>query len=366
MYPTSSVLKKHWRLISLVIGTTAVFVLIYTLRSALFPFAVGLILAYLSLPVISWVEKRLPFRGKLQQTKRVTLIIFIYLIFLALVALLSFYIFTAVINALLILINNAPQYISRGLYELQQWAEAFRQQFPPEIQYQVDQWLLDAGAATGNAIRNVFTTSISFIPRTFGLIFGFAALPIFLFYVLKDSEKLKKGFYSFFSPWVAEHIRNIISIMENVLGRYIRAQLLLGLIVGYLCFIGLLILGIEFAPVLAILAGITELIPTLGPWIGGAAAVIVTLAVVPEKALWVALVFLLVQILENSLLVPRIQGGYLRIHPAVAIVLLVLGAYIAGFWGIILAVPLTATIVEIYKYFRRSVLMDDTEPEPQA
>ncbi len=365
MNPTSGVFKRYWRLVSLVIGIVVVFVLAYALRSALFPFAVGLVLAYLSLPVISWVEKRLPFRGRLQQTKRVTLIIVIYLISLVLVVLLSFYLFTAVINAFLVLINNAPQYISRGLYELQQWAEALRQQFPPEIQYQVDKWFLDAGVAVGNAIQGIVLRSISFIPSTFSLFFGLAALPIFLFYILKDSEKLKKGFYSLFSPWVAEHIKNIIIVIESVLGRYIRAQLLLGLIVGYLCFVGLLILKIEFALVLAIFAGFTELIPILGPWIGGATAVIVTLAIVPEKALWVALLFLLVQILENGLLVPRIQGGYLRVHPAVAIVLLVLGAYIAGFWGIVLAVPLTATIVRIYKYFQRSLESTESKPNPE-
>ena len=109
MDPTGGVLKRYWRLVSLVVGIVAAFVLVYALRSALFPFAVGLVLAYLSLPVISWVEKRLPFRGRLQQTKRVTLIIVIYMIFLALVALLSFYLFTSVINAFLILINHAPQ-----------------------------------------------------------------------------------------------------------------------------------------------------------------------------------------------------------------------------------------------------------------
>jgi predicted PurR-regulated permease PerM len=283
---------------------------------------------------------------------------------LVLVVILSFYLFTAVVNAFLVLINNAPQYISRGLYELQQWAEALRQQFPPEIQYQVDKWFLDAGVAAGNAIQGIVLRSISFIPSTFSLFLGLAALPIFLFYVLKDSEKLKKGFYSLFSPWIAEHIKNIIIVIESVLGRYIRAQLLLGLIVGYLCFVGLLILEIEFALVLAIFAGFTELIPILGPWIGGATAVIVTLAIVPEKAFWVALLFLLVQILENGLLVPRIQGGYLRIHPAVAIILLVLGAYIAGFWGIVLAVPLTATIVGIYKYFQRN--LEATESKPNS
>ena len=78
-------------------------------------------------------------------------------------------------------------------------------------------------------------------------------------------------------------------------------------------------------------------------------------------ALWVALLFLIVQLLENALLVPRIQGGYLRIHPAVVIVLLVLGAYIAGFWGLVLAVPLAATIVEIYKYMRHGVKAEENQ-----
>jgi len=93
--------------------------------------------------------------------------------------------------------------------------------------------------------------------------------------------------------------------------------------------------------------------------------VIVTLALVPEKAIWVALLFVLVQLLENTLLVPRIQGGYLRIHPAIVIVLLVLGAYLAGFWGLILAVPLTATAVEIYKYVRHSLEVEESEETPQ-
>ena len=365
MHTTSSVVNKYWRLVIFILVIIAILWLLYALRSAIFPFIVGLTFAYLLVPLISWMEKKLPFQGKLNQTKRVSLIVFIFLIILGLIALVSFYLFTAVVNAFIILITNAPQYIARGLYELEQWAEALRQQFPPEMQNEITRWLVDGGTAAGNAIRDIFVRSLTFIPQRFSFFFGFAALPIFLFYVLKDSEKLKKGIYSSFSPGIAKHVQNVVAIIEGVLGRYIRAQLLLGLIVGYLCFIGLLILRVDFALVLAIFAGITELIPILGPWIGGATAVIVTLAVVPEKALWVALLFFLVQMLENNLLVPRIQGGYLRIHPAFAIVLLVMGTYVAGFWGLILAVPLTATIIAIYKYFHDS-LIKEYEIEPPS
>jgi predicted PurR-regulated permease PerM len=357
---------KHGRLIAFVLIVGIIFGILYALRSAIFPFVVGLGIAYLLMPFIKWVEKKLPFQDRWQGTKRVTIILLIYLVTLGLIALLSFYMITAVVNAFLVIINNAPQYVSRGLYQLEQFAEFMRQQFPPEIQNQINEFLVEGGTTLGEAVRNTFVTGVSFIPTTFTMVFGFAALPIFLFYMLKDSEKLSDGFYSAFSPWVARHVKNIIAIIEGVLGRYIRAQLLLGFIVGYLVFIGLLILRIEFAPVLAVFAGITELIPTVGPWIGGGAAVIVTLALVPEKAIWVALLFFLVQMLENNLLVPRIQGGYLRVHPAAALFLLVIGTYIAGFWGLLMAVPLAATIVAIYKYVHNEMQIEDSLPPPQA
>jgi len=361
LHTAESIFRRHWRLISFVLGIFIVFWLLYALRSAIFPFVCGLVLAYLLLPIISWIEKRLPHQGKWLSTKRVFLITLIFIIVLGLAGLLTFYIIMSAVSSFSVLLQNAPHYICDGLRTLQEWAEGLRQQFPPEMRQQVDKFILDAGAAMGKAMQSAFIKGLSFIPTTFSLILGFVSLPIFLFYILKDSEKLSKGFYSALSPWTAEQAKNIVSIIEEVLGRYIRALLVLGFTVACLCFIGLSILRIELAPALAIFAGLTELIPILGPWIGGAIAVIVTLATAPEKAIWVAVLFLLVQLLENSLLVPRIQGGYLRIHPAIALVLLTLGAYIAGFWGIILIVPLAATITEIYKYLRHSTEVEETQ-----
>ncbi len=360
LYTASSVFRRYWRLILFILGVIIVFWLLYVLRTVLFPFVISLVLAYLLLPVVSWIEKKLPWRGRWQQTKRVSLIILIFIVILGLVGFLSYFVVTAVVNAFLVLVENAPEYITGGLLRLQEWAEIFRRQFPPEMQVQVGQFLLDAGVVLGNAIQDIFARGVSFIPTTFGLIFGFVSLPIFLFYIMKDWEKLSTGFYSGLPPLVIEHVKGVSSIIEKVLGRYIRAQVMLGLVVGFFVFIGLLVLKIPFAPALAAFAGLTEFIPILGPWIGGIAGVIVALALVPGKAIWVALLYLIVQLLENGLLVPRIQGGYLRIHPAILVVLLVLGAYLAGFWGILLAAPLTATIVELYKYAQRSLKVDES------
>jgi len=349
----TNILTKHWRLVTLVLGIIVVFWILYLLRMAILPFVLGLVLAYLFMPAISWLERKLPRQGKYPGFKRVFSIVIIFLILLTIIAAFSYFIATAVINASLTLMESAPYFLGKSMYQIQQWLEGIREQFPPEIRQEVDKALLEAGVALGNSIRDALSKSISFVPQTFTIFLGLAALPLFLFYALKDSEKLKRGLYSTLSPGIAEHTKNIINIIERVLGRYIRAQLMLGLIVAYFSFIGLLILKIPFAPVLAILAGIGEIIPTLGPWISGAVIAIITLALAPDKVIWVIVLFLAIQLLENSLLVPRIQGGYLRIHPAVMIVLLVLGAYLAGFWGLILAGPLAATGVEVYKYIRQ-------------
>ncbi len=353
--------NKYWRLVSLVAGIIIVFWILYLLRIVLFPFALGLIIAYLLKPVVSWLENRLPRQGSWPGLKRVFSIVIVFILLLGFIAAFSYFIVTTVVDASIILLESAPYFISQSLFRIQVWLEVLREQFPPEIRQEVDKALLEAGVALGNSIRDALVAGVTFIPRTFTIFLGLAALPLFLFYTLKDSEKLKRHLYSTLPPGITYHLKNIGYIIESVVGRYIRAQLMLGLIVAYFVFVGLLILGIPFAPVLALLAGIGELIPTLGPWLSGAVVVIVTLAVAPDKVVWVILVFLIVQLLENSLLVPRIQGGYLRIHPAVMIFLLVLGAYLAGFWGLLLAGPMAATGIEVYRYVRQCYQAEDAE-----
>jgi len=353
--------KRQWRLIIVILGIIIIFLLLYVFRSVMLPFICGLILAYLLYPIVSWLERRLPGKSRWLSARRASLIAGLFIIILVVVGMLAFYIITGVVSSFSILLKNAPQYFSEGLQTLRGWLEGFQRWLPPEIQQQVGGSSQDVGTILGNALRSAFGKGISYISSSFGLILGFVALPVFLFYVLKDWEKLSSGFYSAFSPQMAEHVRGVVAVIDKVLGRWIRAQLVLSAVVAVLSFIGLAALGITLAPALAVLQGIMEFVPILGPWIGGAVGVIVTLAIAPEKVIGVAVVYLAVQLLENIFLVPRIHGGYLKIHPAMILVLLPLGAYIAGLWGIILVVPLTATVVEIYKYVRQSLMAQEIQ-----
>ena len=338
------------------------------MRLFLLPFAFGLVLAYLLIPLVNWLERRLPPRDKWPQVKRVVSILLSFLLVVAIIGGFVYVVASAVIDAGTILVESAPYFIGRSIVTIQEWFQGVMADLPLAVQEQINQSLVSGGVSLGNWISDTVFGSLANIPATFSVILGFAVIPFFLFYILKDAEMLKGSLVNTLPAGVSRHGRNIVNIIEQVLGRYIKAQLMLGLIVGYFSFIGLLLLDAPFPLALALLAGVTELIPTLGPWIGGGVAVIVTLALAPEKAIWVALLYLGIQLMENNLLVPKIQSSYLRIHPAVMIVLLVFGAYIAGIWGILIIGPLVATLVEIFKYVHRHYqaanLVENAETHP--
>ncbi len=345
-------LARHWRLIVLALGIVLFIWVLYLWRTFVLPFAIGLVLAYLLMPLVNWLEGALPPRNKWPGFKRVISVLVAFILLIALIGGFLYIVITAVIDAAQLLVESAPYFFTQSIAQVQDWFEGIIETLPVEMQADVTQGLLDAAASAGEAIRDYILNSIGSLPGTFSTLLGFAVLPFFLFYLLKDSERLRKGTLSWLPAAAAEHGRNVMSIIETVLGRYIRAQLMLGFIVGYFSFIGLMLLDVPFPLALALLAGVCEMIPTLGPWISGAVAVLVALAMTPDKALWVAVLYLGIQGLENNLLVPKVQSAYLRIHPAVMIVLLVFGAYIAGFWGIVLIGPLAALLVEIVKYVR--------------
>lgn len=356
METSGNIFKRQWRLLVFILGVVIIFSLLYIFWRVLLPFVVGLILAYLLYPLIAWLEKKMPVQGRWLSARRASLITFVFIVILVVLGLLAFYIFTGVVSSFSVLLKNAPQYFSEGLKTVQGWLNAVQGLLPPETLPQAGNLAQNAGTTLGNAMRNVFTKGLSVVSSTFGVIVSFIALPVFLFYILKDWEKLKNSFYSAFSTPVAVHVRGVVGVIDKVLGRWIRAQLVLSATVAVLCFIGLAAVGITLAPALAALQGLMEFVPILGPWIGGAVGVIVTLAIAPDKAIWVAVVYLAVQLLENMLLVPRIHGTYMRIHPAMILVLLPIGAYLAGLWGIILVVPLTATVIELYKYAHQNLM----------
>ena len=128
---------------------------------------------------------------------------------------------------------------------------------------------------------------------------------------------------------------------RRVFGSYVRGQLILGLIVGTLSAIAYFVLGVPYAVFLGVLAGILELVPMVGPIVAGAAAAFVALTEPFPLVLWVVLAAIAIQQIENNLLVPRITGQAVGLHPLAALLAVLIGVELAGLAGAIFAVPLT-------------------------
>lgn len=174
-------------------------------------------------------------------------------------------------------------------------------------------------------------------------VFTLILLPILLFYVLKDSEKFKESFIKMFHHNQEAEVRSILGDVDRALSSYIQGQGLVCLFVGVLCFIAFLIIGLDYALLLAVIAGLTNIIPFFGPWIGSIPAVIVALFLSPITALLTVLAIIIIQQIESNLIAPQIIGRKLHLHPLVIIFLILVAGRLVGLIGMILVVPLFAT-----------------------
>lgn len=154
-------------------------------------------------------------------------------------------------------------------------------------------------------------------------------------------------------------VRQVWTDVETALGAYLRGQLALMLVVGVVCFLGLAVLGVPYAPALALIAGLTEAIPLVGPFIGGVPAVILGMTVSWEVALLVAGWYVLVQQLEAHLLVPRVMQRAVGLNPLLVIIALVAGGTLRGVLGALLAIPVVAVLQILTQQIVLQPIMDN-------
>jgi predicted PurR-regulated permease PerM len=357
----SAVIRKHWQLIIFIASLLIFIWLIMKFITVFAPFLIGLIIAYLLMPIVRWLEKRVPGGKKYPGLKRVSIIIGVYFIGVLIIAGIIFYIVTVVSSTASLLFQNLPQLISNVVAQIQGFLAAIRLQVPASMLQQYDQAIASAGVTLVNALRSGLGQGFSLVAASAGLILGFLSLPLVVFFMLKDWDKLRDGFFGGMPSWASEHAKNVAGILQRVLGRYIRGQILLSIVVGILVFIMLSIMKIEFAPALAMWAALMEFIPVLGPWLTIIAGVVIALATEPQKAIWLIPGYLIIQQLESNLLVPRIQGSVMKMNPIFIILVSLLGAYLGGLIGFMVAVPVAATVIALLKYFRQSARQKTSE-----
>lgn len=350
-------------LICAIAGTV---LLIYLLRGALFPFIVGTALAYMLHPIVKILERLLPWSREYPNVSRLASIIVVYLVALAVITGSLLIIIPPAFEQATAFAESLPLFFDNAQITVEAWNEQLTGSIPEEIRQEFVDLLENAGVILISSFQDILRRMFSLVSSALTIVIGLAIVPIFLFYILKDAEDLSERFVSLFPSNIHVHVRNIMIIINHVLSNYVKAQLTLAIAVGLLAYIGLMILDIRFSILLAIVAGFSELIPIVGPIIGAIPGILVTLATDPEKIVWVVLMYLMIQLLENSLMVPRIQSQALKVHPVVIMLALVVGSEFAGLYGLILGPPIVAVIKEVVYYLRKwnpSQTLSTTEQE---
>jgi predicted PurR-regulated permease PerM len=220
----------------------------------------------------------------------------------------------------------------------------------PQLQETIRTNVEEALSSLVDAAQRGVIRTVSQLSATISFVIGMVIVPIWTFYVLHDNRSIARSFYELLPDSVREDAHCILTIIDELLSSYLRGRLLVCLIVGVAATIVMIIFGIDMAVLLGTVAGVTEIIPVFGPYIGALAPVLIALIDRPIRALWVALAFAAIQQVENLFLTPRIGGHSVRFHPAMVMVIVVVGAELGGIWGLILAVPLAAVFRDVARY----------------
>lgn len=210
-------------------------------------------------------------------------------------------------------------------------------------------------------INSLFTSELNTIGKSaleitksaFGGLFSIFAIMVLSFYLLIDRDRIKYFISLLFPKGSHEKVFFTLSQIEEKLGGWIRGQIILSLVMGLIIMTALTLLGLEFALPLALLAGMLEIIPTLGPILAATPAVIVALNTSPTMAITIVVLYTVVQFLENHILVPRIMGKAVGLHPIIIILSIMIGGKLMGVPGALLSIPFISLLVVVYTNVKR-------------
>lgn len=338
------------RLILVGVLVFIVVAMLYVARGALFPYLLGLVVAYLALPLVNLLDRYMPRPLRKRNISRPLSILLVYLVGIAIV--IGFIAFVVpLVREQVESLWAARDRLSQSAYDLiQDLMARYHRDVPDRLQQALEENFAQISARAAEMIQSGLTRTLRAVTSTISFVLGFIVIPFWLFYILNDQAKVSGDLLRLIPERLESDVRNLLRITDDIFSAYIRGQLLLCLFVGVMVTVGLTLVGVPYALLLGLVAALFELIPFIGPLLGAVPGVIVAALASWGTAGWAILVFFIVQQVENLLLVPRISGQSVRLHPALVMVVLVVGNEAAGLWGILLAVPITALIRDVFKY----------------
>lgn len=336
--------------------------LLYFLAPILLPFITGALLAYLGDPLVDRLEK-----FKLSRTLSVVIVFFVaFLIILPIVL----FLVPLIESQIKLLIAKIPGYIDWIMVNLEPTLkDTFGISIPAleieQLKTTFNEQFSHAGGFFKSLIRTVSHSGMVVASWTANLFL----IPVITFYLLRDWDRLVAYIHDLLPRNIEPTISRLAQESDEVLGAFLRGQMLVMLALGTIYAIGLKLIGLELALLIGMLAGILSFIPYMGLLVG---IVVAGIAIMfqthdPTNLLWVALVFIVAQAIEGTILTPLLVGDRIGLHPVAVIFSVLAGGQLFGFFGILLALPVFAVIAVVMRHLNKSYkgshLYEDSEKE---
>lgn len=321
-----------FRVVLVLFGITV----LYLIREVVALLFVSIVLAAAFDPWVDWLSK--------YKIPRSISILSVYVIIFAVVALVIVLLIPPVVEQIGQIADNFPYYyhkILTAFANLQGFATS-------NLDSELPSNLETIGSTLAQATKSIFST----ISSIFGGIVSFIAVLVIVFYITVEEATLKRFVISLTPQPYQEHAKRLIVMIQSKIGLWLRGQLTLCLIIGILTFLGLWMLGIKYALLLAIIAGLLEIVPFVGPTIAAVPSVFVALSDSWTKVIMVLVLYFLIQQAENHFITPKVMEKAVGLNPIIVIVAVLIGVKLAGIMGALLAVPVAAAIgVVMSDYF---------------
>lgn len=309
----------------------------------------SIILAYLLNPIINFLESK--------KINRLWGVLLLYLAIVGMVLILAFLVIPKSSREIKRLMVDVPSYIDKasGLIDfLYNEYYSTLGDLPPIFQG-VQQVIMENIVGLESMVVNGLKTFMGGIINTFSKVVSLVLTPILTLYFLVDKDYFKEKIIKAIPKRFKKDCMELSRDIDNSLSKFVRGKIIMAAYVGVATTIVLLILGVDFAIVIGFITGFADVIPYIGPFLGFVPAVFFAFLSSPIKALWLAIIFLLIQWTENNILAPKVIGDTTGIHPVIILLSIIVGGGVFGVMGMILGVPVVAVLIILYEFTKKKI-----------
>jgi predicted PurR-regulated permease PerM len=353
------------RTVLIVVAVAAVLFLLYLARDGLMPFAIGIVLVYVLSPVVRWlaVHGWRP-NGKRGWSPILSSCLSMIVLVVAVVGL-TFIILQPLIDQVVTYLKALPAFIANA----QATIESVK--LPAALQDAATKVLVAIQSIQADFQFSSLVPAAETVLAAAAALVSLAVVPFFTFYVLKDAGKLERGVGGAIPEMWRADIFSAARIFNDRVGGYVRGIAIESVVMSLMVFVGIILLGViisptffEYALFLAIVAGIMEVLPIIGIFIAVIPALLIAASIGTEAVIGVAILYGILSQVEGSIVTPKVQNAAVDLHPALVMMVLILGFAVAGLVGALIAIPFIVAGRDIISYFY--LRLGDEPPDPET